>query len=45
MIKKILETMQNKEEFVSFLKHCHEKHFLELKRAINLPKAFWEFFS
>lgn len=37
--------MQNKEEFVSFLKHCHEKHFLELKRAINLPKAFWETYS
>ena len=45
MINRILATMHNKEELIDFLKHSHEKHFLEFKKAVNLPKAFWDTYS
>ena len=45
MLKQILNTMQNKEELIDFIKHSHEKHYLEFKKATNLPKAFWETYS
>lgn len=37
--------MQNKDDLIAFLKHSHEKHYLEFKKATNLPKTFWETYS
>ena len=40
-----MNTKTDKAKLKEFLLNVHEKHVIELKKAAELPKAFWETYS
>ena len=45
MLSRILPKEMTEEALKDFLIHVHEKYYIELKKAENLPAAFWESYS
>ena len=45
MLNQLINKVKSPEEFVNMLGHLHEKHIVEFKEAVNLPRSFWETYS